>query len=189
MAAASRPQANVFGNRRTWPPRAFGAEALSWAARSSRTRAVHSTPRPVQSVGQTERDTGPMNPYRADKPGGADIYRWCMNTLDPNLARPCLVCLLAEGDDILLPIQRNGVGPVEHHRATVTRLEDDEPNRRIRMTVRIHSLDTTATNEVKPGDLLHRVIDGKRPPKPRLCTGDRPLEVGRSHNARPRRQR
>lgn len=114
-------------------------------------------------MGQTERDTGPMNPYRADKPGGADIYRWCMNTLDPNLARPCLVCLLAEGDDILLPIQRNGVGPVEHHRATVTRLEDDEPNRRIRMTVRIHSLDTTATNEVKPGDLLHRVIDGNDP--------------------------
>jgi hypothetical protein len=83
-----------------------------------------------------------------------------MNIPDPTLARPALVCLLAEGDDIFLPIHINGVGPVEYHRATVTGLEDDEPNRRIRMTVRFHSLDRKATNEVKPGDLVHRVIDG-----------------------------
>jgi hypothetical protein len=81
----------------------------------------------------------------------------------PAPARPALVCLLAEGDEIMLPIQRNGVGPVEHHRATVMRLEDDEPNRRIRMTVHFQSLDTTATNDVKPGDLVHRVIDGNDP--------------------------
>jgi hypothetical protein len=86
-----------------------------------------------------------------------------MNTPDPTLARQALVCLLAEGDDIFLPIQINGVWPVEYHRATVTGLEDDEPNRRIRMTVRFHSLDRKATNEVKPGDLMHRVIDGNDP--------------------------
>lgn len=86
-----------------------------------------------------------------------------MNASDLTLARPCLVCLLAENDDILLPIQHNGVGSVEHHRATVTRLEDDEPNRRIRMTVRIHDLGTTVTNDVKPGDLIHRVLDGNDP--------------------------
>jgi hypothetical protein len=86
-----------------------------------------------------------------------------MNTPDLNLARPTLVCLIAEGDDIFLPLLINGIGPAEHHRATVTRLDDDEPNRRIRMTVRFHSLDKTATNEVKPGDLVHRVIDGNDP--------------------------
>jgi hypothetical protein len=86
-----------------------------------------------------------------------------MNTPDPTLAREARVCLPAEGDDIFLPIQINGVGPVEYHRATVTGLEDDEPNRRIRMTVRFHSLDRKATNEVKPGDLVHRVIDGNDP--------------------------
>lgn len=63
----------------------------------------------------------------------------------------------------MLPIQRNGVGPVEHHGATVLRLEDDEPNRRIRMTVHIHDLDMTATKPVKPGDLVHRVYDGNDP--------------------------
>src|SRR5258707_3421808 len=77
--------------------------------------------------------------------------------------RRTFVCLIAEGDDILFPIQRNGVGPVEHHRATVIGLEDDEPNRHILMTVRIHSFNTTATSEVKPGDLLHRVYDGNDP--------------------------
>jgi hypothetical protein len=81
----------------------------------------------------------------------------------PIPSRPTLVCLIADGDGILLPIQRNGVGPVEHHRATVTRLEDDEPNRRIRMTVRIDAFDTTATNDVKPGELVHRVNDGNDP--------------------------
>jgi hypothetical protein len=86
-----------------------------------------------------------------------------MNTPDPTLARPTLVNLIAEGDDILLPIQRNGVGPVEYQRATVRRLEDDEPNRRILMTVRVHAFDTTATNPVKPGDLIHRVLDGNDP--------------------------
>lgn len=78
-------------------------------------------------------------------------------------SRPTLVCLIAEGDDILFPIQRNGVGQVEHHRATVTRLEDDEPNRRIRMTVRIHAFDRTVTKDVKPGNLMHRVDDGNDP--------------------------
>jgi hypothetical protein len=83
---------------------------------------------------------------------------------DNTLARPCLVCLLAQGDEILAPIQRSTASaPVEYHRATVTGLEDDEPNRRIRMTVRLHSLDRTETNEVKPGDLVHRVIDGNDP--------------------------
>lgn len=83
-----------------------------------------------------------------------------MNTPELNLARPTLVCLLAQGDDILLPIQIDGVGPVQHHRATVIRLEDDEPHRRILMTVRFHLFDRTAANEVKPGDLVHRVVDG-----------------------------
>lgn len=86
-----------------------------------------------------------------------------MSTPDPALARPVFVSLLAESDNVLLPIQINGVGPVEYHRANVTRLEDDEPNRRIRMTVRFHSLDRTATNEVKPGDLVHRVVDDNDP--------------------------
>jgi hypothetical protein len=86
-----------------------------------------------------------------------------MNTPDFSLARPTLICLIAEGDDIFLPVLINGVGPVEHHGATVTRLEDDEPNRVIRMTVHFHSLDKTATNDVKPGDLVHRVVDGNDP--------------------------
>lgn len=86
-----------------------------------------------------------------------------MSTPDPILARPALVSLFTEGDDIFLPVQVNGLGPAEHHRATVTRLEDDEPNWRIRMTVRFHSPDTTVTNEVKPGDLVHRVVDDNDP--------------------------
>jgi hypothetical protein len=86
-----------------------------------------------------------------------------MNPPDLNLSRPTLINLIAEGDDILLPVQINAVGPVEYHRATVTRLEDDEPNRRIRMTVHVHSLDKTATNDVKPGDLIHRVNNGNDP--------------------------
>jgi hypothetical protein len=91
------------------------------------------------------------------------LDRWYMNTPELNLARPTLLCLVAQGDDIFLPVQLNGVGPAEYHRATVTRLEDDKPDRRIRMTVRFHSLDKTATNEVKPGDLVHRVVDGNDP--------------------------
>jgi hypothetical protein len=42
-----------------------------------------------------------------------------------------------------------GDAAYEYHSATVTRLEDDERSRRIRMTVRFYSLDQTATNEVK----------------------------------------
>jgi hypothetical protein len=86
-----------------------------------------------------------------------------MNTPDFSLARPTLICLIAEGDDIFLPVLINGVGPVEYHGATVTRLEDDEPNRVIRMTAVFQSLDKTATNDVKPGDLVHRVVDGNDP--------------------------
>jgi hypothetical protein len=86
-----------------------------------------------------------------------------MTTPDPALAHPVLVCLLAEGDDVLLPVEINGVGPVEYHRATVMGFQDDEPKRLIRMTVRFHSLGRTITNEVKPGDLVHRVIGGNDP--------------------------
>lgn len=45
-----------------------------------------------------------------------------MNTPDPKLGCPALVFLLAQGDDILLPVQINPVGPIEYHRATVTGL-------------------------------------------------------------------
>lgn len=86
-----------------------------------------------------------------------------MSEPDFELVRPTLICLTAEGDDVYVPVLLNAVGPVEHHRATVLRLEDDEPNRLIRMTVRIHSFDQTATNEVKPGDLVHRAVDGNDP--------------------------
>ena len=55
---------------------------------------------------------------------------------------------------------------VEHHKAAVTRLEDDEPNQGIRITVRIHALDTTPTNDLKLGDVVHRVIDGNEASPP-----------------------
>ena len=77
---------------------------------------------------------------------------------------------------------------VEHHKATVTRLEDDQPNRRIRITVRIHALDTTPTNDLKLGDVVHRVIDGNDPQSAAYVRGSRPLEAGGCRDRRPRRQ-
>ncbi|MFZ3303671.1 MAG: hypothetical protein WA227_08605 [Mycobacterium sp.] len=41
--------------------------------------------------------------------------------------------------------------------ATVTALEDDEPNRSIRVTAHIHKTDETKTFEVKPGDTFDRL--------------------------------
>ena len=82
-----------------------------------------------------------------------------MSETIPFASRPTLVSLLRSGDEIALPIQRNGVGPVEYHRATITALEDDEENRHVRMTLYMPSLDSAATNGVKPGDLVHRLTD------------------------------
>jgi hypothetical protein len=78
-------------------------------------------------------------------------------TSPPAGSRPTLTSLLQSGDEIALPIQINGSGPAEFYRGTITALEDDEPNRRIHMTVYVPSLDTTATNPVKPGELVHRL--------------------------------
>lgn len=72
-------------------------------------------------------------------------------------SRPTLVSLFQSGDVIALPLQRNGIGPVEYHLATITALEDDEPNRRIRMTFHVPSFDRTGTQDVKPGNLMHRM--------------------------------
>ncbi|WAC92219.1 hypothetical protein [Mycobacterium sp. Aquia_213] len=74
--------------------------------------------------------------------------------------------LFQSGDEIALPIQRNGVGPVEYHLATITALEDDEPNRRIRMTFNIPAFDRIGTQDVRPGDLMHRMTatDDSRDP-------------------------
>jgi hypothetical protein len=63
------------------------------------------------------------------------------------------------GDEIAMPIQLNGVGPVEHQRATITALDDDEPNGCIRMAVHLHSLGQDGVQDVKPGDLVHRLTD------------------------------
>src|SRR6185312_13914770 len=86
-------------------------------------------------------------------PGSAARAGECMSETIPFASRPTLVSLLRSGDEIALPIQRNGVGPVEYHRATITALEDDEENRHVRMTLYMPSLDSAATNGVKPGDL------------------------------------
>ncbi|MGJ6125679.1 hypothetical protein QN239_24210 [Mycolicibacterium sp. Y3] len=82
------------------------------------------------------------------------------------LSRPTLVCLLQSGDEIALPLRVNGVGPVEYHRATITAVEDDEPNRIIRINFYVGSLDHSGSQDAKPGNLMHLLtaVDESRDP-------------------------
>ncbi|MEH3129121.1 MAG: hypothetical protein PGN27_04060 [Mycolicibacterium neoaurum] len=82
------------------------------------------------------------------------------------LSRPTLVCLLQSGDEIAIPVQVNGAGSVEYHRATITEVVDDEPNLRIRITFHISAIDHEGSKDESPGNLVHRltaVSDGREP--------------------------
>jgi len=85
-----------------------------------------------------------------------------MNTPDLNLARPSCA-YLRRATTYFYRYRSTAWGLSSTTGATVIRLEDDEPHRRIRITVRFHSLDKTATNEVKPGELVHRLADVNDP--------------------------
>jgi hypothetical protein len=84
---------------------------------------------------------------------------WGVVNLDGHVVgtRPTLTSLLQSGDEIALQLQTSPSRPAEFHRVTVTAMEDDEPNRRILMTVHVPSVGSTVTNPVKPGDLVHRL--------------------------------
>ena len=95
-------------------------------------------------------------------PVGGQPYRLWMNTPDLNLAR--LSCAyLRRATTSFYRYRSTAWGLSSTTGATVIRLEDDEPHRRIRITVRFHSLDKAATNEVKPGELVHRLADVNDP--------------------------
>lgn len=84
----------------------------------------------------------------------------------PWQSRPTLVSLLQSGDEIAHLIRTSLSAPPEFYRATVMALEDDEPNRRMRMMLYVPALDTSATNPVKPGELVHRlspIEEGREP--------------------------
>jgi hypothetical protein len=73
--------------------------------------------------------------------------------------RPTVASLLQSGDKIALEVQTSFTGPTEYYLATITALEDDEPNRRINITPHIPALGQTATNPVKPGEMMRRLTD------------------------------
>jgi hypothetical protein len=77
------------------------------------------------------------------------------------LPRRTAARLLRVGDDISVAIRSDGIRSVGYG-PTVTMLEDEESNRRIRVTAHIHSTDEIATIGVEPGDVFDRLIDRLR---------------------------
>jgi hypothetical protein len=77
---------------------------------------------------------------------------------NPSPSRVCRQAarLLRVGDEISVPIQSDGMRSIGNV-AMITALEDDEPNRRIRVTAHIHKTEETKTFEVKPGDTFDRL--------------------------------
>ncbi|MDI3312944.1 MAG: hypothetical protein QJR12_01250 [Mycobacterium sp.] len=64
--------------------------------------------------------------------------------------------MLQTGDKISIPVQSDGIQSVGQY-ATITALEDDEPNRRIRIIAKIDATGETLTIAVKPSHEFDRL--------------------------------